>query len=1055
MLEPGYEPIHGYRLKSRLGAGGYGEVWLCDAPGGLQKAIKFIFGAVTGPQATKELRSLERISKVNHPFLLSIERIEVVGDQLLIVTELAEHSLEDQLKSCRKDGRSGLPRRDLLQYMRDAAEALDFLATEHSLQHLDIKPANLLVLSKRIKVADFGLLKDLQAVQQSCIGGMTPAYTAPEVFDGCPDFRSDQYSLAITYIELLTGGLPFSGATLAALAKQHLNEAPNLDMLPPGDRNIVARAMLKHPMDRYANCRQFIDQLMNVKATMMPIRSESAATTSGLKVTTTTAVTSEQCNQFEPTISTGDERRIEAESPPPTLTIGLGGLGGSALSDLRQRQLGSPNAHFLYIDTDASEIKRHTTALDEDDSRRLPLEDVIHLRLEKPEAYRSSAPERFQSISRRWLYNVPRSGLTEGIRPLALLSLLHHQESVAWRLRQSLQQLGSAAEGKPVRVQILCSLHGATGSGTLAALGFMIREIGESAGIAVETEGLVTIAESAYSGPAKMAPAAALVTLAELDAYFDTDTLPPPLFDATTGSGQVARTASPLQRVIASHGGCLGDVTDVHRAAQSLADLAEFRFYYPGWQVAANGTAGWFTSAQRLKLELPFQHSSTSLGVFCVLRGLALFRDSLTGKRQGGPASAANVAEELQRRLEHAIGLHADSANHLEAMLQYVELKSKVEQDGEASAQLADDAMGRIHSVVYNTLMSNHASWSQAQKALDNTAATLAGLAATPARALECLRELPEYADEARFEAACDEAARRFGVVARAIREHCDVFRNMGSDYAGRVSECGNQIASKIPADHGRDLAASVQESKPLRDLVAIVAEHLQSVLTRTLPISAAVGASESMQRSVQPLREFNVAQLITEAVAQIKKLSARYEITFNDSDEQAYSQASKIVEKLDLAIPPLARCGGQVTRQVAGRAKEIGKLKALLKRGGGEHVINHTSFAHWEHPMCAKANWILSTAGDLPLELLIRNLWRPAADTLKLAEKLRSRVDVRWPSIDELLTRSPQGQSSTNADSTDAKEPVVSTGGADGPNQAGVPVAPQASMEAASVSAV
>ncbi len=68
--------------------------------------------------------------------------------------------------------------------MEETAEALDLMNSEYQLQHLDIKPQNLFLVHHHIKVADFGLVKDLEGSQASVTGGVTPVYAAPETFDG-------------------------------------------------------------------------------------------------------------------------------------------------------------------------------------------------------------------------------------------------------------------------------------------------------------------------------------------------------------------------------------------------------------------------------------------------------------------------------------------------------------------------------------------------------------------------------------------------------------------------------------------------------------------------------------------------------------------------------------------------------------------------------------------------------------------------------------------------------------------------------------------------------
>src|SRR5947209_8130493 len=201
LREQNAEPLPGYRLIEPLGNGGFGEVWKCEAPGGLFKAIKFVYGNLNsldaeGVRAEQELHALQRVKEVRHPFVLSMERIEIVGGELAIVMELADKSLHDLFVEHHAAGLVGIPRDSLLRYIRDAAEALDHMIEKHGLLHLDIKPRNLFLISDRVKVADFGLVKHLERSSASgVLGGVTPLYAPPETLSNKITPFSDQYSL--------------------------------------------------------------------------------------------------------------------------------------------------------------------------------------------------------------------------------------------------------------------------------------------------------------------------------------------------------------------------------------------------------------------------------------------------------------------------------------------------------------------------------------------------------------------------------------------------------------------------------------------------------------------------------------------------------------------------------------------------------------------------------------------------------------------------------------------------------------------------------------------
>jgi serine/threonine protein kinase len=158
----GMVPLPGYTLIEPLGKGGFGEVWKCEAPGGLLKAVKFVANDADAPGSNSlevEYEAFQHIKTIRHPFLLNLERVELLGSELVMVMELADHQLQDHFRNYTGQGYPGIPRDDLIGYLSDAAEMLDHIGSRHGLQHLDIKPANLFLVCERVKVGDFGLVR--------------------------------------------------------------------------------------------------------------------------------------------------------------------------------------------------------------------------------------------------------------------------------------------------------------------------------------------------------------------------------------------------------------------------------------------------------------------------------------------------------------------------------------------------------------------------------------------------------------------------------------------------------------------------------------------------------------------------------------------------------------------------------------------------------------------------------------------------------------------------------------------------------------------------------
>jgi serine/threonine protein kinase len=272
----GEEPLPGYRLIEPLGRGGFGEVWKCEAPGGLHKAIKFVgpdpsrSDETAGHALRQEYEAFQHIKTIRHPFILQLERVELLAGELVMVMELADAQLQDRFAECAARGLPGIPRSELLGYFADAAEALDVIGAKHGLQHLDVKPANLFLTGGHVKVGDYGLVARLEvggqgaAAPQMMNRGLTPRYVAPEVLRGRVDTRSDQYSLALVYQELLSGTYPYTGKTAPQLMFQHVTGTPDLTGLPEADRAAVGRALSKDPAERFPSCLAFVQALMTI-----------------------------------------------------------------------------------------------------------------------------------------------------------------------------------------------------------------------------------------------------------------------------------------------------------------------------------------------------------------------------------------------------------------------------------------------------------------------------------------------------------------------------------------------------------------------------------------------------------------------------------------------------------------------------------------------------------------------------------------------------------------------------------------------------------------------
>ncbi len=249
-----------YNFLEAIGRGQTAEVWRARRIDGQEFAIKTLFAAPDQHDAHRELESLQLVMGLKHDHLLSILGYWTENQRLYIVMELAETSLGTIYQRYQHMQLPGIPRVELLNYFHDAALGLDYLH-EKAICHRDVKPDNLLLRERRVKVADFGLARTqpLPLSSTSMVG--TPAYMAPEVWRGQYTVWSDQYSLAAAYVELRTGQRAIEGTKFVDVMMGHLQKPPRLDGLTSEEQQALARALAKRPEDRFTTCSELVAAL--------------------------------------------------------------------------------------------------------------------------------------------------------------------------------------------------------------------------------------------------------------------------------------------------------------------------------------------------------------------------------------------------------------------------------------------------------------------------------------------------------------------------------------------------------------------------------------------------------------------------------------------------------------------------------------------------------------------------------------------------------------------------------------------------------------------------
>ncbi|MEO8138274.1 MAG: protein kinase [Gemmatimonadota bacterium] len=257
-----------YQISGRAGQGGMATVYRAlDQKHGRQVAIKVLrpeLAAAIG--ADRFLREIEVSARLQHPHIVPLFDSGGADGILYYVMPFVEgESLRDRLT---REGK--IPFEEAVTLIREVASALSY-AHQHDIVHRDIKPENIMLSGGHAVVADFGIARALTAAQAGAGGGMTEvgfaigtaAYMSPEQATASQiDARTDQYSLACVFYEMVTGNTPFRGATAPAVLAQSLTgPRPKLSKVerttPPEADAIVTRALAADPAKRFDSVGAF------------------------------------------------------------------------------------------------------------------------------------------------------------------------------------------------------------------------------------------------------------------------------------------------------------------------------------------------------------------------------------------------------------------------------------------------------------------------------------------------------------------------------------------------------------------------------------------------------------------------------------------------------------------------------------------------------------------------------------------------------------------------------------------------------------------------------
>ena len=246
--------INGFELQRLIGVGGMAEVWLAENKLGKKAAVKMLLPKLCADDTVKSRFYTEAklMVELSHPNIRQVYDFGDIDGRPAIVMEYLEGG---DLKALMKQGRQ-LTETEITKWWDQLVDALTYTHRK-GIIHRDIKPSNLFLdESGHVKLLDFGIAKVKESISMTQTGAMigTLLYMSPEQVQDSKhlDYKTDIYSLAVTFVHLLSGKAPYDSTTSNdyAIRKGIVEQDLDLSGIPASWRGFLKPYLAKNPAER-------------------------------------------------------------------------------------------------------------------------------------------------------------------------------------------------------------------------------------------------------------------------------------------------------------------------------------------------------------------------------------------------------------------------------------------------------------------------------------------------------------------------------------------------------------------------------------------------------------------------------------------------------------------------------------------------------------------------------------------------------------------------------------------------------------------------------------